>query len=364
MPRLTSSIASTFSNKIISGLWRSTYLMRPWKVCALPPLDFSACSTSSCLALVAFWRDISLQLVPTMRRFTPGTLHLLGTCSQQAAWAAPISKMSKKTQGASGALQRDSRSKPGTRQLSTIVANFAQAGSASTEEAWIHFLFQARTRRRKRAQVWSLTPPPRTAGSAQPLPKLGPLILNTWIPMSMLQLPKQVSMVPSSGTISNSPWTCCKARSPSTTPGQRPCGQQTLFHIFSQRHHQGLASPSRCGRHKGAPWPDTANFEERICLSASYFAVLPPGPRPPIWIQFLWCVQQRGACACGIAQAAAARFTQREGHRKQSQAASWPSCAGSCNWNSILPCHGTVRWVAWATETVSKGQRPSKRSCQ
>ena len=142
MPRLTSSIASIFSDKIISGLWRSTYLMRPWKVCALPPLDFSACSTSSCLALVAFWRDISLQLVPTMRRFTPGTLHLLGTCSQQSAWAAPISKMSKKTQGVPGALQRDSRSKSGTRRLSTIVANFAQAGSASTEEAWIHFFFR------------------------------------------------------------------------------------------------------------------------------------------------------------------------------------------------------------------------------
>ena len=159
MPRLISSIASTFSNKIISGLWRSTYLMRPWKVCALPPLDFSACSTSSCLALVAFWRDISLQLVPTMRRFTPGTLHLLGTCSQQSAWAAPISKMStKKTQGVSGALQRDSRSKSGTRRLSTIVANFAQAGSASTEEAWIHFLFSGENSQEKTCSSLKLDP--------------------------------------------------------------------------------------------------------------------------------------------------------------------------------------------------------------
>ena len=123
-----------------------------------PPLDFSACSTSSCLALVAFWRDISLQLVPTMRRFTPGTLHLLGTCSQQSALAAPISKMSKKTQGASGALQRDSRSKPGTRQLSTIVANFAQAGSASTEEAWIHFLFSGENSQEKTCSSLKLDP--------------------------------------------------------------------------------------------------------------------------------------------------------------------------------------------------------------
>ena len=100
--RLVSSIASTFSNKIIKGLWRSTYLMRPWKVCALPPLDLSACSTSSCLTLPAFCLDMSLQLVPTIKRSTPGTLHLPGPCSQQSAWAALISEMSKKRMGRHG----------------------------------------------------------------------------------------------------------------------------------------------------------------------------------------------------------------------------------------------------------------------
>ena len=137
-----SSIASTFSKRIIRGRCCSTYDIKPLKVCALPPLLSLEFRTSSCLTWPGFARDMSLQLVPSMSRSTPFTWQQPGPCSQHSAWAAPMSWMSVKMQGASGAFKTLWKSKTGESAAPDSRARtLAIAGSASTEEAWTHFRF-------------------------------------------------------------------------------------------------------------------------------------------------------------------------------------------------------------------------------
>ena len=154
-----SSIASTFSKRTIRGRRWSTYDSRPLKVCALPPLLSLEFRTSSCLTWPGFARDMSLQLVPSMSRSTPFTWQQPGPCSQHSAWAAPMSWMSVKMQGASGAFKALCQSKGGgSASPDSRARTLAIAGSASTEEAWTHFRFSTSFSQEKTCSSLKLAP--------------------------------------------------------------------------------------------------------------------------------------------------------------------------------------------------------------